>query len=103
MKMLTQFRSDTGLPIDMLTTLLDQQGVAYDKAGVATWRNSDTREGEGTMREGNQTIHVDGSLQKLQESPAELLYSLEPVQVDATVLAAGASGKGGFALSLIHI
>ena len=91
MKMLTQFRSDTGLP-------LDQQGVAYDKAGVATWRNSDTREGEGTMREGNQTIHVDGSLQKLQESPAELLYSLEPVQVDATVLASGASGKGGFAV-----
>ena len=98
MKMLTQFRSDTGLPIDMLTTLLDQQGVAYDKAGVATWRNSDTREGEGTMQEGNQTIHVDGSLQKLQESPAELLYSLEPVQVDATVLASGANGKGGFAV-----
>lgn len=98
MKTLTQFRSDTGLPIDMLTTLLDQQGVAYDKAGVAAWRNSDTREGEGTVREGNEAIRVDGSLQKLQESPAELLYSLEPVQVAAKVLASGTSGKGGFAV-----
>ena len=98
MKTLTQFRSDTGLPIDMLTTLLDQQGVAYDKAGVAAWRNSDTREGEGTAREGKETIRVDGFLQKLQESPAELLYSLEPVQVTATILASGTNGKGGFAV-----
>lgn len=37
MKTLEQFRADTGLPIDMLTALLDEYHVKYDMKSVEEW------------------------------------------------------------------
>lgn len=49
METLHRYHSDTGLPIEMILTLLEEEGIPYDKQQVAAWMNEEVRLGEGTQ------------------------------------------------------
>lgn len=82
---LHQFHSDTGLPIDMLVTLLEENHIAYDHKAVNDWMNTDTTEGEGV---GKKSIQFSGmnDFDNQQMIDNTHLYSLEPVSLSTTVL-----------------
>ena len=48
METLHRYHSDTGLPIEMILTLLEEEGIPYDKQQVAVWMNEEVRLGEET-------------------------------------------------------
>ena len=74
MKTLQQLRADTGLPIDMLLTLLNEQQLPYNQEEVETWRSNETREGENLGEGKPSLITLKEGLQ--QVVPMESLYSL---------------------------
>lgn len=82
---LHQFHSDTGLPIDMLVTLLEENHMAYDHKAVNEWMNTDASEGEGV---GKKPLQFSGMnhLDNQQMINNTHLYSLEPVSLSTTVL-----------------
>ena len=114
MKTLEQFRADTGLPIDMLTALLDEYHVKYDMKSVEEWESKEVHVGEG-LNDVTKNLFVMNEPIK-QEIPSSLLYSLSTEGSEAEVVWSDPEGKAvalspcpffpcqaGQELSLIHI
>lgn len=51
METLHRYHKDTGLPIEMITTLLEEAGIQYNKEEVAKWMNEEVKVREGTQSE----------------------------------------------------
>ena len=75
MRTLQQLRADTGLPIDMLLTLLNEQHLPYNQEEVATWRDKETREGEGIGESKPSPIELREGIEQI--IPMESIYSLK--------------------------
>lgn len=88
MSVLHQFHSDTGLPIDMLITLLEENHIPYDKTAVTTWMEKDVIECENVSIQ--PTISLPSlnwtELNDQQQILSSSLYSLQPVTIKTTVL-----------------
>lgn len=84
MKTLERFRADTGLPIDMLTTLLDEHHVEYDKKSVEEWESNDIHAGEGLNDRAKNVFAINEPIK--QEIPSSMLYSLSPEVNEAEIV-----------------
>ncbi len=91
MKTLEQFRADTGLPIDMLTALLDEYHVKYDMKSVEEWESKEVHVGEG-LNDVTKNLFVMNEPIK-QEIPSSLLYSLSTEGSEAEVVWSDPEGK----------
>ena len=55
---LHRYHKDTGLPIDMITTLLEEAGIRYNQEEVMRWMNEEGRVREGTQSEMRGIPHI---------------------------------------------
>ena len=83
METLHRYHSDTGLPIEMILTLLEEERIPYDKQQVAAWMNEEVRLGEGTQT-GNRGVSLP-SLPS-QRLMGEALTSWEPATAECSVV-----------------
>lgn len=83
METLHRYHSDTGLPVEMILTLLEEEGIPYDKQQVAAWMNEEVRLGEGTQT-GNRGVSLP-SLPS-QRLMGEALTSWEPATAECSVV-----------------
>ena len=80
MRTLQQLRADTGLPIDMLLTLLNEQHLPYNQKEVEAWRDRETQEGEGIGENKQSSIDVKEGIEQI--IPIESIYSLREETVN---------------------
>ena len=83
METLHRYHSDTGLPVEMILTLLEEEGIPYDKQQVAAWMSEEVRLGEGTQT-GNRGVSLPSlPSQRLMD---EALTSWEPATAECSVV-----------------
>ena len=88
MKTLNRFHADTGLPIDMIVTLLNENHIDYNEKEVMELENKDCLEGEGVIKE-KITLPSEIDLSEIecrQVVDNSNVYSLQPTSITTSIL-----------------